>query len=636
MIHWKCIGFHQEYFYQHVYIYDRSLTQMQHDLKFIKRRGVFGKMFKMFMLFAASSLLLSPARAGIWTGLARQTPNIAPNGNPSLMLLLSDGTVMVENDPTGGGGSNWFRLTPDLSGSYINGTWTQLATAHYGRAGCASDVLTNGQVFFAGGEYGSGDPTAEVYDPVSNVWNIAPVPTSLINSNKQSPIWGNGVTQCFGDAISELLPNGDVLVAPVAVSYAGETMLYNPVSNSFIAGPNLVGTNNSSQSEASWVKLPDQSILTINPNSESAERYIPSLNQWILDATVPVSLYSALDSPAAGELGAAFLLPNGQAIFLGGDQNTALYTPSGNINPGTWTIGPNFPMIGTNEQGCPDAPCAMMVNGMILCSTGNQGTFDSPISFCLYNYVSNSFTQINGPPGSTEAAGSTVTSFPAAPYYTKFLALPNGTVLWNYGDPQLYVYTPSGFPLAQGTPVVNSISQNADGSYLLTGVGLNGISEGAAYGDDAQMASNFPLVRMTNSATGHVYYGRTFNWSSVGVQTGNTVVTTDFTVPTNVPAGTYSLAAVANGFPSLPQAFTFPARPIISSVSISGANLILNATNVMANRNYVVLASTNLTSWTPVSTNLLGAAPSFGPFAITATNAVNLNRPASYYMLKAQ
>ncbi len=188
---------------------------------------------------------LSAAATGTWTPLTRKTPSISPNGNPSLMFLLSDGTVMVENDPTGDGGSNWFQLTPDATGSYVRGTWTMLQPMHYTRAGFASDILTNGQVFIAGGEYGTGDPTSEVYDPVSNIWNIVPVPTNLINPTNLSPIWGGGTLQCFGEPISATLPNGNVLVAPVAVEYPGETMIYNPVSNSFTAGPNLFTSSQS-------------------------------------------------------------------------------------------------------------------------------------------------------------------------------------------------------------------------------------------------------------------------------------------------------------------------------------------------------------------------------------------------------
>src|SRR5258706_7212899 len=86
---------------------------------------------------------------------------------------------------------------------------------------------------------------------------------------------------------------------------------------------------------------------------------------------------------------------------------------------------------------------------------------------------------------------------------------------------------------------------------------INGISEGAAFGDDAQMDSNYPLVRLTDGS-GNVYYARTFNWSSTGVMTGNRLVSTRFTVPLNVPSGPLSLIVVANGISSNPVSFSGP------------------------------------------------------------------------------
>src|SRR5215471_951703 len=107
----------------------------------------------------------------------------------------------------------------------------------------------------------------------------------IVEPNKPIADLGTGVTQSFGDSISKILPNGKVLVAPVAVAYSRETVIYDPISNSFSAGPNL---RSSSQSEASWVKLPDNSILTVDPSSTNSERYIPSMNGWVSDAHVPV------------------------------------------------------------------------------------------------------------------------------------------------------------------------------------------------------------------------------------------------------------------------------------------------------------------------------------------------------------
>ena len=347
---------------------------------------------------------------------------------------------------------------------------------------------------------------------------------------------------------------------------------------------------------------------------------------------MPAVVYSTntgATGAAVGELGPGFMLPNGKAIFFGSTTNNVIYTPSGNPTHGAWSVAASFPTIGTNAQGMPDAPADMMVNGKILLAAGTADTFNGPIHFFEYDYVSNVFTQVNGPPGP---------STNASPYYTKLLQLPDGTVLWNYGQPQLYSYKPDGTPLTNGKPVINSITGNLDGTYHLTGLGLNGISAGAAYGDDAQMDSNYPLVRMTNTVGGIVYYARTYNWSSTGVQTSNLVVTTEFALPAGLPAGTYSLVAVANGIASDPVLFTTPLKaPGITSVNVSGINLVLNATNGLAGRTYQVLTSADVTmpvsQWTAIATNVPGTN---GAFTITATNAVNPGDPQRFYTLQAQ
>jgi hypothetical protein len=377
--------------------------------------------------------------------------------------------------------------------------------------------------------------------------------------------------------------------------------------------------------------LPDDSILTIDPSSTNAERYIPALNRWVTDANVPLMVYSTNNgaaNAAPGEIGPAFLLPNGRAFFCGSGTHTAIYTPSGKSSPGTWAAGPDYPMAGTNQQGMPDAPGVMMVNGKILCATGTANTFGGPVNFFEYDYVANAFTQVNGPTGQ---------SFSAAPYYTKFLLLPDGTVLWNSGAPQLYSYKPDSVPLATAKPAIVSLLQNADGSYHLTGTGLNGISEGAAYGDDAQMASNFPLVRLTNSL-GNVRYARTYGWTSTGVMTSNKVVSTEFALPTGLAAGTYQLVAVANGIASDPVAFTIPLTPpSITATSLRGDDLVLACANGLAGRTYYVLTSTNLAAarnqWSPLSTNLLAVSGSFG---ITVTNVASFGEPQRYFTLQAR
>ena len=87
--------------------------------------------------------------------------------------------------------------------------------------------------------------------------------------------------------------------------------------------------------------------------------------------------------------------------------------------------------------------------------------------------------------------------------------------------------------------------------FRLTGTQLNGLSQAVSYGDDAQMATNYPLVRILAS-DGNVYYCRTFDHWTMAVATGTKAVATWFTLPTTIPDGDGQLFVVANGIASDP------------------------------------------------------------------------------------
>jgi len=77
-----------------------------------------------------------------------------------------------------------------------------------------------------------------------------------------------------------------------------------------------------------------------------------------------------------------------------------------------------------------------------------------------------------------------------------------------------------------------------------------------SFGDEFQNATNYPLVRITNRATGHVTYARTHDHSSMGVATGATIVSTYFDVPARMDTGSSVLEVVANGIASVPVTVT--------------------------------------------------------------------------------
>lgn len=520
---------------------------------------------------------------GTWTPLIRQAP-----GPIGLMMLLPDGTVMASNADVS---NAWYRLTPDAQGSYVNGTWTTLASARHSRLYFASQILMDGRVFVAGGEYGTGINDGETYNPLTNTWTSAPAPGHR-----------------FSDACSEILPDGRVLIALVEGNLRG-TIIYNPVSNTWSPGPSALGIHN----ESAWLKLPDDSVLTVDRDASTSERYIPSLGSWLKDADVPVFLWDAVS-----EVGGAVYLPNGKALFLGGTGHTAIYTPSGTGARGSWVAGPDVP----DAKGTPDAPMAILVNGKVLCAVSPLGTladpFPSPTTFYEYDYVTNSFTPAPSPTGVPLNHGS---------YYGTMLNLPDGTMLYSDFDNQVYSYKPDGTPLAAGKPTVTSIEQNPDASYHLEGILLNGISQGSSYGDDNQNATNYPIVRLTTASNSNVYYARTHHWSSTGVATGNTPLSTEFTVPANVPLGDYDLVVVANGISSDSIPFTHgPPQFTVSSSSDFFAIGAIGGPVSPASTSYTVANSgTSPVTWSAAGTqSWLTVSPSGGTLAAGTSVAVSL------------
>lgn len=94
-----------------------------------------------------------------------------------------------------------------------------------------------------------------------------------------------------------------------------------------------------------------------------------------------------------------------------------------------------------------------------------------------------------------------------------------------------------------------------------------------------------------------------------------------------------------NSYLALDNVSVLPAQtaPGFASLSLSGANLVLNGTNGQSGGTYHVLMSTNLSlplmQWTPVATNILNAS---GNFTITATNTVSHSIPQRFYILEMQ
>lgn len=492
-------------------------------------------------------------RATFAVGGSWQAVAAAPVQGLCNPLLLTDGTVMIASCDT----PDWYRLTPDKFGNYAAGTWSRLASLPivegkpYAPQYHASAVLPDGRVIVMGGEYDGGDKEVwthqgAIYDPLANSWTAVPAPR------------GSGWKR-IGDAQSVVLANGTFMLASCCANPDVDALL-DPTTLSW-TGTGAPNAGAGFQDEQGYELLPNNRVLTIDiwtnsatqGNATNAERYDPRSGVWTGAGRTPVSL---VDPYVCGnfEIGPAVLRGDGTVVAFGGNTGcaaptadpTAIYDSARN----RWSAGPNLPAVcgtqGNLSCDLADAPAALLPDGNILFAA-SDGFGDSPTHFFEFT-ASNTVQQVSDP--------LDYASISAAFYYN-FVELPNGQILSTDFSNIAEVYTPAGNPVSGWAPVVAKVATSlARGtSYVLAGKGLNGVSQGAYYGDDVQTASNYPIVRITNVANGHVVYARTFNQSTMSVSP-NVSGSTYFTVPERAESGASQLAVIANGIASAPVSVT--------------------------------------------------------------------------------
>ena len=286
--------------------------------------------------------------------------------------------------------------------------------------------------------------------------------------------------------------------------------------------------------EENWIKLGDGSILNYDIFSSiaagvgKAERYVPSKNQWVDASKGDLPLLSDNE-----ELGPGVLLPDGRALYFGETGNIALYDPVAD----SWTRGPSIP----DGLVMGDAPAAVLSNGrVVLAASPRSG--DGPTTFFEFDPATGRYANVTPPGGIIDTTGND--------YTFAMLVLPTGQIMVTNGSGRVALYTPDKAPRPTWKPTITAVKDIGDGSFVLTGTQLNGLNEGAAYGDDNQMSSNYPLVRLTDRSNGNVLYAKTFDWSLTGVATGITPESVRFVLPKSLRHDPYSLEVVANGIAS--------------------------------------------------------------------------------------
>lgn len=499
------------------------------------------------LLACLGLFLLSAADASSDSSPWQQLTTVPSSSDPGVMLLLTDGSVLVQDQgASGAGGSTWWILRPDAHGSYVDGTWTQTGSlpAGYTPEYAASAVLPDGRVIVEGGEF-NGTPTyagsnqGAIYDPTTNAWTaVAP------------PEGGANQFNSISDAPSVTLANGTFMMGPDGVapgapacSQKGQVLFDASTLSWTLTGTGMSGAN----PESGFTLLPNGDVLTVDityPSTSNTEIYDPSTGAWTSAGTTPSPLVNpaSTDGSCYSEMGPAIQLPGGGVFAEGASSHTAIY----NTSSGTWQAGPDFPVLDGQQYDADDAPAAVLPDGDVLMAL-SVDVDQPPTHFFVFDGTS--ISQIADPPSyPTQSCSSSC-------FY--FLSLPTGQILVNgrLGPSTMYVYTPGGTPDPSWLPVITSVPKelSAGASYSVSGLQLNGLTQGSAFGDDWNMASNYPLVQVTSRLTGAVAYARTTGMTSMSVAP-NVASSAHFAVPASITNGPALLRVVASGFASSPVA----------------------------------------------------------------------------------
>jgi len=520
----------------------------------------------------AAALIAAPltAHAGTWQPLKNAPPLpeiIDPSGTDfgpggaAVPILLTDGTVLIQNQGPGGEDASVFKLTPDIHGSYVNGTWSEVASKPFISAAGAEAVLADGRLIIEGGEFSNFGydflltNQGAIYDPVQNTWTNVPPPPFFTDLFPPRAVFA---PHPIGDSASVVLADGTFMLGDKMSHQAAlldlKTLTWTETGTS---------TKGDLNDEEGWTLLPDGRVLTVDCYTDfffklipaypsdptNSEIYDPTTGQW----SSAGSTIKTLTDPNLSEIGPAILRPNGTVFYVGSSGDTAVY----DTRKGRWSLGPSLPISPQGFQyTAQDAPGALLPDGHVLIAASggaeNGGFSGPPVAFFEFD-GHNLIPEPTIPNAPIDVSGSIT-----------MLILPTGQILEVDGTNDVEIYTPDHRKGDDGgdeeehehrsAPEIAFVPRilRPGETYKLEGVRLNGMSQGSAFGDELQNATNYPLVRITNLLTHHVFYSRTHDHSSMAVASER-LSSTHFDVPAVQEKGLSRLEVVANGVASEPE-----------------------------------------------------------------------------------
>jgi hypothetical protein len=391
-----------------------------------------------------------------------------------------------------------------------------------------------------------------IYDPALDRWTSVKPPEFFVDLYPPRAAFA---PHPIGDSASIVLEDRSFMIADKMSRQAAlldaKTLTWKSTGGSSKADLN---------DEEGWTLLPDGGVLTIDCYTDyifgltpkypadptHSEIYDPQSGRWASGG----STLRSLTDPNLFETGPALLRPDLTVFALGSSGNSSIY----DVARHAWSLGPTLPKSPQGFQyTAQDGPGALLPNGDVLVAASggpeNGGYSAPPVAFFRFDG-----SRFNAEPTIPNAAFDSSGSI-------SLLVLPTGQVLAVDGSLDVEIFTPAadGFADADDdaaavrpwSPVVTLVPKvlTPAHTYRIDGVRLNGVSQGSAFGDEVQNATNYPLVRITNVSTGHVHYSRTHDHTSMSVS-WDRESSTYFDVPATQEHGASRLEVVANGVPS--------------------------------------------------------------------------------------
>ena len=325
----------------------------------------------------------------------------------------------------------------------------------------------------------------------------------------------------IGDSPSVILPNGHFLIGRKFDMQMAEL---DPVTMQWTA----VGSSGKSDwnAEEGWTLMPDGTVLTAdvltNPELGAIHSFAAGVGLRRQHHCEPAGTARSGLHPIWGRpvLSSGRNRPGYLAAGRHGVRNRR--PPPGcfhrtHLGLSSWQSARPIPALGFPDQ---IFPMAMTPATTSRCCCINGKVLVEGSSSRLYEFDGTNFT-----PTLYSNGGS-------------LIVLPTSEVLVGGSE----VYKATGSYVQPWAPAILSYPSVATRgqSYIVSGKLFNGWSQAAAFGDELETATNYPLVRITNIATGHVFYAKTHDHSYMGVQTGNVPTYTHFDVPAGMETGAES------------------------------------------------------------------------------------------------